>query len=161
MKTTIGIYKNHDLAVEAVQKLKDANYPMSHLTIMGKTESEQIDEEMHISAKNPLKVAGIGTGTVVGTALGILVGTGVFAIPGFGFIYGAGALVGALAGFDFGMIGGGLATFLATVGIKDENEKKYHDALVDGKFLLIVHGNKSDVEKAKEMLCENNNFQDV
>ena len=101
MNATIGIYDNHELAVEAVQKLKDANYPVGQLSIMGLTETETIDEEMHIMPKSPIKPAGLGVGTVAGTAIGILTGVGIFAIPGLGFLYGAGALVGAIAGFDF------------------------------------------------------------
>jgi hypothetical protein len=72
-----------------------------------------------------------------------------------GFLYGAGALVGAIAGFDFGLIGGGVASALATVGVKNENAKKYHDALAAGKFLVIVHGNQKHVDEAKNILDSN------
>jgi hypothetical protein len=152
MNTTIGIYKNHELAVAAVQTLKDANFPLDLLTIMGKDETEAIDEEMHIIPKNPVDKIGLATGTAIGTTLGILTGVGVFAIPGVGFLYGAGALVGAIAGFDFGLMGGGLASVLATIGVKDENAKKYEQALIQGKFLLIVHGSEQDVNVAKAVL---------
>ena len=152
MNATIGIYDNHELAVAAVQRLKDADYPVSHLSIMGKAETEGIDSEMHITPKSPIKTAGLGAGTVVGTALGILTGVGIFAIPGLGFLYGAGALVGAIAGFDFGLLGGGIATVLATVGITDDNAKKYHDALEQGKFIVIADGTEEDVKKASQLL---------
>jgi hypothetical protein len=152
MNTTIGIYNNHELAVAAVQKLKDSNFPMNLLSIMGKGETEVVDDDLHLLPQNPISVAGIGTGTVIGTALGILTGVGLFAIPGIGFLYGAGALVGAIAGFDIGLLGGGIAAVLATIGVKDENAKKYHDALMEGKFLLIVHGSEADVNNAKAIL---------
>jgi len=161
MNATIGIYDNHELAVEAVQKLKDANYPVGQLSIMGLTETETIDEEMHIMPKSPIKPAGLGVGTVAGTAIGILTGVGIFAIPGLGFLYGAGALVGAIAGFDFGLIGGGIATVLATVGVTDDNAKKYHDALESGKFLVIADGNEEDVNRAKEVLNEHGAYNEV
>jgi uncharacterized membrane protein len=161
MNATIGIYDNHDLAVEAVVKLKEANYPVSQLSIMGKAETETVDNEMHITPKSPIKVAGLGVGTALGTTLGVLAGVGVFAIPGLGFLYGAGALVGAIAGFDFGLIGGGIASALATVGVKDENLKKYHDALEEGKFIVIAHGTEEDVNKAKSMLHEHGTHEDI
>ncbi len=152
MNTTIGIYDNHELAVDAVQKLKDSGFPTELLTIMGKAESEVIDKDMHITPKSPISLVGVGTGTAIGTALGILTGVGIFAIPGIGFLYGAGALVGALAGFDFGLLGGGLASVLTTIGVEDENAKKYHDALLQGKFLVIVHGSEDDVNLGKQIL---------
>ena len=161
MNATIGIYDNHELVVDAVQKLKDAHYPMNNLTIMGGAESEVIDEEMRIMAKNPLNVVGLGAGTAVGVSLGILTGVGLFAIPGLGVLFGAGALVGAIAGFDFGLIGGGIASILATVGVKDENAKKYHNALAEGKFLLVVHGSETDVNTAKEVLDEHGKHSEI
>ncbi len=161
MNATIGIYDNHDLAVEAVAKLKESGYPVSQLSIMGRAETEVIDDKMHIMPKNPLKVAGLGIGTVLGTTLGILTGVGIFAIPGMGLLYGAGAVVGAIAGFDFGLIGGGIASALATVGVKDENLKKYHDALDAGKFIVIAHGNEEEINKAKDLLYEHDTHEDI
>jgi len=161
MNATIGIYDNHDLAVEAVQKLKEAGFPVSELSIMGLAETEVIDNKMHILPKSPIKAASIGTGTALGATLGILTGVGVFAIPGLGFLYGAGALVGAIAGFDFGLIGGGIASALSTVGVKDDTAKKYHDALAAGKFLVVVHGKEADVNRAKDLLHEHGTHDEL
>ena len=161
MNAAIGIYENHELAVEAVRKLKEANYPVSQLSIIGKAETEEVDEKMHISPKSPLNVSGVGAGTVIGTALGILTGVGLFAIPGIGVLYGAGALVGAIAGFDFGLIGGGLASVLATVGVKDEQSKKYHEALEAGKYVVVAHGTSELVNKAQTLLEEHGTHNDV
>lgn len=161
MNAAIGIYDNHELAVEAVEILKDENYPVSQLSIIGKAETEVIDEEMRITPKSPLKVAGLGAGTAIGTALGVLTGVGMFAIPGLGVLYGAGALVGAIAGFDFGLIGGGIASVLATVGVKEEQAKKYHDALSAGKFVVVVHGSELDVNRAKDLLHEHGTHEDI
>jgi hypothetical protein len=155
MNATIGIYDTHDMAVAAAQKLHDKGFPMSDVTIMGLAETEDVDNKMRVSPHSPLKVAGLEAGTVLGATVGVLTGVGIFAIPGLGFLYGAGALVGAIAGFDFGLIGGGIASALATIGVKDENAKKYHDALVAGKFLVVVHGNENHVNEAKNILNNN------
>ena len=154
MNATIGIYDNHDLAVAAVEQLKNSGYPVSQLSIMGLAETEVIDDKMHIMPKSPLKTDGAGAGLLLGTTLGILTGVGIFAIPGLGFLYGAGALVGAIAGFDIGLVGGGIASVLETVGVKDENAKKYHDVLVAGKYLVIAHGSEENVNQANELLHE-------
>jgi hypothetical protein len=152
MNSAIGVYNSHDEAMDAVKELKDAGYHVKHLSLIGKAEIEKVDEGMHAQPKNPLKLAGLGVGTGMGAALGILTGAGLFAIPGLGFLYGAGALVGAIAGIDFGLIGGGLATVLATVGIKDEDAKKYQSHLEEGKYLLVAHGSKDDVKKALDIV---------
>jgi len=161
MNAIIGIYDNHDLAVEAVVKLKDSGYPVSQLTIMGMAESESVDKDLHITARNPIKVAGLEAGTLIGATLGILTGVGIFAIPGLGFLYGAGALVGAIAGVDFGIIGGGIASALATAGVKDKNAQKYHEALAAGKFIVIAHGSAADAAKAKDLLEEHGAHEDI
>jgi hypothetical protein len=161
MNSAIGVYDSHDLAVEAVKKLKASGYPIGQLSIMGLMETEEIDEQLHVLPQNPLVTTGISVGTVLGTTLGILTGVGLFAIPGVGFLFGAGALVGAIAGFDIGIIGGGIATALATVGVKDENEKKYHDALAAGKYLVIAHGNAGDVEDARALLSGHGTHDDI
>jgi uncharacterized membrane protein len=161
MKSTIGVYENHDKAVQAVVELKDAGFPVKQLSIIGKAETEVVDEKMHIMPKDPIKVGGLGTGTAVGATLGILTGVGLFAIPGLGFLYGAGALVGAIAGFDFGLIGGGIASVLTTVGVKDENVKKYHEDLEAGKYIVVAHGNEAEVNKSKEVLHAHDTHDDL
>ena len=152
MRSTIGVYDTHDKAVEAVQQLKEAGYPVKQLSIMGKAETEVVDEEMHVMPKDPINIAGVSAGTVIGTTVGLLTGVGLFAIPGLGFLYGAGALVGAIAGFDFGLIGGGIASVLTTVGVQDESLKRYHAALDEGKYLVIAQGSDEEVNKANNIL---------
>ena len=152
MNTAIGVYEDHDMALEAVLKLKEAGFAVKQLSIMGLTEQEVVDDEMHVMAKNPLKPAGLGVGVALGTAVGLLTGIGIFAIPGLGLLYGAGAVVGAIAGFDFGLIGGGVATVLATLGVKDDIGKKYHNLLLAGKFLVVAHGSAEEVANAKDTL---------
>jgi hypothetical protein len=162
MNATIGIYDNHDLAVEAVQKLKDQNFPVNEVSIIGLTHTEDVDKSMHITEHNPIKAGGLATGAALGTTLGVLTGIGMFAIPGVGFLYAAGALVGAVAGFDFGLIGGGIASAISTtMGIRQEESKKYHDALAQGKFLVVVHGAEKEVNTAKEMLAEHGTHSDI
>ncbi len=161
MDATIGIYNNHDLAVGAVKVLKDSGYPVSQLSIVGIAETEVIDNEMHIMPKNPLKVKGLGAGALIGATIGLFTGIGVFTIPGLGLLYGAGALVGTIAGIDFGLIGGGVASVIATLGITDSNVQLYHDALQEGKFLVVVHGKDDEINKAKAILVQHNTHNEL
>ena len=161
MKSAIGVYDSHDKAVEAVIELKEAGFPVKQLSIIGKAQTEVVDDQLHVSPKDPINVAGVGTGTALGATLGILTGVGLFAIPGLGFLYGAGALVGAIAGFDFGLIGGGIASVLTTVGVKDENVKKYHDDLDAGHFIVVASGSETEVAQAKDVLHSHDTHEDL
>ncbi len=152
MNSAIGIYEDHDMALAAVAKLKEDGYAVNQLSIMGLTETEVVDNEMRVVEKSPIKVAGLGTGVAIGTTIGVLTGVGLFAIPGLGVLFGAGALVGALAGFDFGLIGGGIASVLASVGVSDEIAKRYHTLLQAGKYLVIASGTAEEVQLAKKHL---------
>ena len=152
MDATIGIYNNHDLAVGAVKVLKDSGYPVSQLSIVGIAETEVIDNEMHIMPKNPLKVKGLGAGALIGATIGLFTGIGVFTIPGLG---------GTIAGIDFGLIGGGVASVIATLGITDSNVQLYHDALQEGKFLVVVHGKDDEINKAKAILVQHNTHNEL
>jgi len=152
MKATIGVYDTHEKALVAVKELKDAGFPVKQLSIIGKAETEGVDDEMHVVPKGGINPVGLGAGTVLGTTLGILTGVGLFAIPGVGFLFGAGALVGAIAGFDFGLIGGGIASVLTSVGINDEAIKKYSKELEEGKLLVIAHGSEDEVKHARNVL---------
>jgi len=152
MKVTIGVYENHEKALAAAKELKDGGYPVKHLSIIGKAETEGVDEQGNPTEHYPLKLGGAAATTALGTTLGILTGVGLFAIPGIGFLYGAGALVGAIAGFDFGLIGGGIASVLMNTGVNEQAANKYHTELEGGKYLLVAQGSEDEVQKAKDIL---------
>lgn len=150
MKTTIGVCNTHREAMEAVRELRKAGYPTKNLSVIGKVDADT-EDDIEVT---DMKVAGteVGAGVVIGSTLGILTGVGVFAIPGLGFLFGAGALAGAIAGFDIGLIGGGIVSALTLTGIHDEKAKHYDEQLKEGKFLLIVQGSKEEGEQAQKIL---------
>jgi hypothetical protein len=150
MKTTIGIYDSHKKAIDAIEVLQKSGYPVSQLSLIGK--ADLIDDHMHLTSNELLKDVPVSIGAVAGPVLGILTGIGIFAIPGLGFLFGAGALVGAIAGFDFGLVGGGIVTLIATLGIHKDYAIKYDEHLKANKFLVIAQGNETEVDKAKDIL---------
>ncbi|HXS37290.1 MAG TPA: general stress protein [Flavipsychrobacter sp.] len=161
MKSTIGVYDTHEKALEAIKKLKDNGFPVKQLSLIGKTETEAVDEQMNVMPKEEINITGVTAGTAIGATLGILTGVGLFAIPGLGFLFGAGALVGAIAGFDFGLIGGGIASVLTTVGVKNEAVKKYQKEIEEGKFLVVAQGSDEEVKHANEVLNAHGTHTDM
>src|SRR5438045_2166861 len=106
MTTTVGVYETHEQAMDAIKILKDNGIPTTQLSIIGK--AEVTHEHENLGELETKAGKGVGAGILVGSTIGVLTGVGVFAIPGLGFLFGAGALVGAIAGLDFGLIGGGI-----------------------------------------------------
>ena len=138
-------------AMEAINELKKAGFPVKQISLLSQAEVRK--GHMHLKSFDKIDEVEISIGVIAGPILGLLTGLGVFAIPGLGFLFGAGALVGILAGFDFGLIGGGLATALTRVGISIEGYSEvYLNHLNEGKFLLIVHGSKEEADKAKKII---------
>lgn len=152
MKATIGVYNSHTDAVDAVRVLKEKGFPAKHLSILGKAEG--MEDNIHIATGEPAKLAAkeVGAAAVIGPVLGVLTGVGLFAIPGFGFLYGAGALMGAIAGFDFGLIGGGVATALTLLGMHNEHAKEMEKYLAEGKSIVVAQGSEEELDKAKSII---------
>jgi hypothetical protein len=150
MKSTIGIYESHKSAIEALEELQREGYPVSHLSLLGR--ADLIDDHIHVRSNELLKEAPVSIGVVLGPVLGVLTGVGILAIPGLGFLFGAGALIGAFAGFDIGLVGGGIISLLTTLGIQKDYAIRYHEHLKVNRFLVIAQGNETEVMKAKEIL---------
>ena len=149
MESIVSMYKDHNDALEAIKALKAKGFSSKHISLISKLYDEEIvdNKENATSA-----VKGVSIGAAIGTIGGILTGVGLLAIPGVGFLVGAGALAGAVAGFDFGVIGGGIITALAIGGLTNEMEKKYHKELEEGKSLLIFQGTEKEIEEARSIM---------
>lgn len=154
MRTVVGIYGNHHDAVQAVKELKDAGYNTKQISLVGKVKDTAGLEDVEEDNSERMKVAGTGLGitALAGSTLGLLAGVGLVAIPGLGFLYGAGALVGAIAGFDIGLIGGGIISAFALPGVKGDTAKRYEKEVSEGKILLIVQGTETEVAEADKLL---------
>jgi hypothetical protein len=66
-------------------------------------------------------------------------------------LFGAGAIVGALGGFEMGVVGGGIATILVELGIK-ENHVTYEQHVKDGGFLMFIDGTEDEVVRAEQII---------
>lgn len=150
MRSQVAVYDTHQKAIDALDKLKDAGFPMEKTSLLG--QAIIVDDHVHVKshADDNLKVT--AAGVVAGSTLGILTGLGIFAIPGLGFLFGAGAIVGGIAGLELGVVGSALFTLFSTIGFKKEEIVKYEQHIKEGKFLVIVRGSLEEVEKAEHIL---------
>ncbi len=150
MKTTLAVFDNHELALHAIQELGKSGFPLTKVSLVGK--ACLVEDNIKVKDTEPAKNAPLVVGAALGPIIGLLTGIGIFAIPGFGFLFGAGAVIGILGGLDLGILTGGFITLLATLGVSEEHHIKFKEHIETGKFLMIVEGNEREIEHAKELL---------
>jgi hypothetical protein len=150
MKSVIAIYEDHEKAVASVSALQATGYDVKQVSLLGK--ADMVNNHITVSSSDSAQSTELSIGIVAGTILGTLSGISILAIPGLGFIFGAGALVGAFAGFDLGIIGGGLVAIFTAVGMNQLMSSRYEKYLNDGKFLVVVQGEDDQLEKAYQIL---------
>jgi len=148
MKSTVAIYDSHWTSLDAVEMLKSKSYPVNQLSIIG--QAKIVDD--HVKQKSKVTSKNTGGGLILGSTLGVLPGAGIFAVPGFGYIFGAGAVKKELTGYVIGLIGDGIVSILEKIGIKEDKVNKYRKYLNEGNFLVIAQGSEEEIEKAKDIL---------
>ena len=151
MKSTVAVYNSHWSALDAVEVLKNGSYPVDQLSIIGRAKFR--DNDMRRKAIKPLKKDGETIGVVLGSSVGVLSKSRILAVPELGFLFGAGAVVEAIADFNMEFKGVKMGTILKTFGIKQDKVEKYRNDLDEGKFLVVAQGEDEDVEKAVNILC--------
>jgi hypothetical protein len=97
-----------------------------------------------------------GMGAFWGGIWGLLLAPAVFVLPGLGLVAMAGPIVAALVGALEGavVVGGvsGLVAAMTQLGVPKDQVVKYETALKADKYVLLVHGDSSDVVKASSFL---------
>lgn len=149
MKKSISIFDSHDEALKALEALRESGVNMSKVSLVGR--AEVIDDHVHMKSNKALVAAPVAIGSVLGTTLGVLTGVGLFAIPGLGLLFGAGAVVGAFAGFQLGVVTGGITTILVDLGVK-EDHLVYEQHLKEGRFLLFYDGSDEEIEQVERII---------
>lgn len=150
MKSQVAIYETHGMAINALERLKDEGFPMEKASLIG--QAEIVDDHVHVKSLDDVRVKATALGVVGASTLGLLTGLGIFAVPGLGFLYGAGALVGAIAGAEIGVVGSGLFSILTTIGFHSDHIVKYEQHINEGRFLVVINGTVEEIERAEHIL---------
>jgi hypothetical protein len=152
----VAVYPSHVEAEGAVKELERAGINMRTLSIVGK--DTHTDEHVvgYYNTGDRMKYWG-KMGAFWGGFWGLLFGSAFFAIPGLGPILVAGPLVAWIVGaLEGAAVVGGVSAIgagLIGIGIPKDSVVQYELALKTDKFLLMVHGTASEVEKARSVIA--------
>ena len=149
-----GTYSTYGAVDGAVEALRTSGFRNTDISVLFPENVGTKDFAVAKGTKAPEGAAtGVGTGAVVGGALGWLAGIGALAIPGLGPFIAAGPIMAALAGGAVGGAVGGVTGALIGMGIPEYEAKRYEGRLKKGGILLSVHSDNSDwTDRAKKIL---------
>jgi Protein of unknown function (DUF3341) len=148
----VAIYDTHQHAEDAIKKLQGAGFNMKDLSIIGKGYTTEEQPIGFYTTGDRVKFWG-GTGALWGGLWGLLFGAALFWVPGFGPLVVGGSLVAVLVNaLEGAVVVGGLSAVgaaLYSLGVPKNSIVKYETALKADKYLVIAHGEASEVEKAR------------
>ncbi len=153
-KTLIAAIFPDDRSAQAVvEQLVEQDYPMDRISVLRRADGEgddflgiaYADEEERIKVWSE-------QGALWGSLAGLVAGaSGLFVVPGVGALLLAGPVINAITGALVGaglMAGSALATRLALafhrLGIPRETLEHLHQAVMDGKTVLLLHAEDTD-----------------
>jgi hypothetical protein len=153
--SVVAIFNIHTEAEAAIKELQKAGFDMKRLSIVGKDYHSEEHVVGYYNTGDRVKYWG-KLGAFWGGLWGILFGSALFFIPGIGPIVVGGPLVAWIIGvLEGAVIIGGLSAVGAALyglGIPKNSILKYETSLKSDKFLLVAHGTREEVEKAKTVL---------
>jgi len=153
-KAVFGIAKSESQAIAITDQLRVAGFTPNDVSVLfpDKEGSKDFAHEQHTKAPEGA-VTGVGSGAILGGALGWMVGIGALAIPGLGVFIAAGPIMAALAGAAGGAAAGGITGALIGMGIPEYEAKRYEGKVKDGNILLSIHTEDSaQRDRAKKIL---------
>jgi len=151
----VAIFNTHPEAEQAIKKMEKAGVDMKKLSIVGKDYHSEEQVVGYYNTGDRVKYWG-KLGAFWGGLWGLLFGSALFMVPGVGQIVALGPVVGWILGaLEGAAVVGGLSALgagLFSIGIPKDSVVKYESALKADKFLVIAHGDHSDIKKANEVL---------
>jgi hypothetical protein len=151
----VAVYDTHVGAEEALKKIQRAGIDMRTLSIVGRDSHTEEHPVGYYNTGDRMKYWG-KFGAFWGGFWGLLFGSAFFAIPGIGPVLAAGPVVAWIVGaLEGAAVVGGLSALgagLFSIGIPKDSVLQYELANRTDKFLVMVNGSASEVEKAREVL---------
>lgn len=156
LNSSFFVFDTHSAAEEAIRTFGQSGFDMKKLSLVGKGYHSEEKPMGFYTAGDRIKAWG-GTGAFWGGIWGLLLAPAVFVLPGLGVVGMAGPFVATLIGaLEGAVVVGGLSALgaaLTQIGVPKDQVIKYEAALKVDKYLLVVHGNADDLEKARSVLA--------
>lgn len=151
------IFDSHVKADDAIQSLARAGFDVTKLSLVGKGYHTLEHPVGFYTAGDRIKAWG-GMGAFWGGVWGMLLAPAVFFLPGVGMVAMAGPVVAALVGALEGAVVVGslsaLGAALTRIGVPRDLAIKYESALKLDQYVLMVHGDATDVTRARAILSD-------
>ncbi|HEY8745840.1 MAG TPA: general stress protein [Chloroflexota bacterium] len=155
----VGAFDTQEQAEHAVRRLIDAGVPATHISVVTKELEARRQVQGYVTTGDVARQTA-GVGAWVGGLFGLLTGAAFLWVPGLGPLMILGPLVNtAIGALEGGAVGG---LFGAIFGhfMERDHVLKYQTALQGGKLLVLVSGDRQELETARRVLGENSG-QDV
>lgn len=157
-----AIFADPKAAETAVRELIEQDFPMDRISLLHRAGGEG-DDFLGIAYRDDAERVRVWSeqGAFWGSLAGLLAGaSGLFMVPGVGALLLAGPIINALTGAALGaglMAGSALATRLAIafhrLGIPRDVLEHLHDAILQGKTVLLLHGGNAEAESLQRRLA--------
>ena len=145
-QTIIGVFESRSNAQQAVDSLRQQGFSNEEINIISKKPPSQNVNDDSIAD-------GTLTGGTLGGIGGLLLGTGVLAIPGVAPVVAlAGGPIAAALG---GAIAGGITGGLIDWGIPSEESQHYEEEVIQGSILTIIRTDSTRVNSVAQILKQN------
>jgi len=145
-QTLTRLYDSYDTALQVALALKEAGFTDRDISLVSRR-AAAADET---GSSTDHTGTGAAVGGIIGAATGLMMGTGVLAIPGVGPVVAAGWLASTFAmgaaGVAAGGLAGGIAGALAGTGTEEEIQV-YAESIRRGDTLVTV---RVPVDRAQE-----------
>lgn len=151
----IAVYDLHPQAEAAVKALQRAGFDMKKISIIGREYHSEEHVVGFLNAGDRAKVFG-KFGAFWGGLMGILFGSAMMFVPVVGHVIVLGPLAATLfGGLEGAVLVGGVSALggaLMSIGIPKDSVLRYETALKADKFMLVVHGDDVEINRARELL---------
>jgi len=156
-QAAVYTFNTHIEAEDAIRSLSHSGIDVKKISLIGKGYHSEEHPIGFYTVGDKMKSWG-GVGAFWGGIWGLLLAPAVFVLPGLGLLALAGPVVTALVGaLEGAVVVGGVSALgagLIEMGVARDSVIKYESALKADKYLLIVHGDAEEVERARSVLAE-------
>ena len=158
MKTIVGLFDDMAQAKSAALSLESAGILHDDISVVANNEGGRYVATDGVSTDTTTSGHAVGhdakVGLKVGGVAGLLLGLTGLAIPGLGWIAGAGWLMGMILGAGTGAIVGGLIGALTHVGVPETDAAHYTEGVRRGGTLVAVRSSDEMAQQVATTLSQ-------